>query len=162
MGKTDEKLADLAHLMCFNTYTLHHAFGRYYKAGFGDSGFTYAKYIILRSLQDAGPMALGELADRIGLEPNSLSPIVKKMAAFGIIQRVRDPKDERRIVLAIEPYGRDVVAAAEKQMLAGWAKMGIDPDQVAQAISLMQDVRARLDKVSMPKLDVPPRPEEAS
>jgi len=160
MTKSKTELPEVSHLMCFNTYTLHHAFGRYYSAGFGETGFTYAKYIILRSLQDIGPVTLGELADRIGLEPNSLSPIVKKMAGFGLLQRRRDPEDERKIVLAIEPYGREVVRAAEEQMLTGWEEMGLDPEEVTAAMDVMKKVRARLDEVAMPKLTLPePKPQ---
>lgn len=162
MANADKPLSDLAHLMCFNTYVLHHAFGRYYAAGFGETGFTYAKYVILRTLQEAGPLTLGTLAERVGLEPNSLSPIVKKMAGFGLLRRERDPEDERRITLAIEDYGRDVVAAAEQQMLAGWAQMDVDPEELSHAIELMNRVRTQLERVAMPKLALPEPPDTDS
>ena len=70
-----DALSDIDTLMCFQVYALHHAFGRFYQEAFGDSGFTYPKFVALTVLDKEGPLSLGELAGRVGVEPNSLSPL---------------------------------------------------------------------------------------
>ncbi len=161
MSKTQDDMA-LDDLMCFSAYRLNLAFGRYYSAGFGETGFTYAKFVILMALGEGGAQSLGELSARIGVEPNSISPIVKKMANFGIIDRIRDPKDERRIVLELTPYGHTVLTEARRVVHQGWMNLGLDPDRVAEAVTVMEEARAKLDGGEMPKMPFPKRPDDLS
>lgn len=146
----------LPNLLCARVYALHHAFGRYYASAFAPSGFTYTKNLILMALAEDGPMSLGTLGSRLGVEANSLSPIVKKMASFDLIERVRDPRDERRIALAILPYGREVLAAAQAVTAEGWDSLELDGEEVAKAIALLETVRRRLEETELPPLELPP------
>jgi len=133
-------------LMCYNVYALHHAFGRFYQAAFADTGFTYPKYIVLLALSEGGPMSLGDLSAKVGLEANSLSPMVKKMSAFGLIERVRDPEDERRVLLSLKPYGETVLHEAHKVVEAGWNALGLPDTTVEMTSDFLADTRARLEK----------------
>ena len=68
---------------------LHHAFGRFYQTAFAETGLTYAKYVMLKALVEKGKMSLSELSARLGVEPNTVSPLAKKMAGVGTVdQRV--------------------------------------------------------------------------
>lgn len=149
-------------LMCANVYALHHAFGRYYQAVFADTGFTYSKYLILRVLATRGPLSLGALSAMIGVEANSLSPVVKKMAHHGLIDRARDPQDERRVVLTLLPYGETILAAATEAADAGWRDLGMDPDAIAAALAVLTKMRHKLDTADPPHMIAPPAPETGS
>ena len=67
-------------LLCYNVYALNLAFGRFYQAAFGETGFTYPKFLVLKVLSEQGALSLSDLSARIGVEPNTLSPMVKKMS----------------------------------------------------------------------------------
>ena len=145
-------------LMCYNVYALHHAFGRFYQSAFADTGFTYPKFIVLLALSESGPMSLGDLSAKIGLEANSLSPMVKKMSAFGLIERVRDPKDERRVLLTLLPYGKIVLQEAHKVVDAGWTALGLSEQTVDDTIAFLNETRQRLEKTSPEAtLEIPDR-----
>ena len=103
----------------------------------------------------SGPLSLGALAAKIGVEPNTLSPVVKKLAGFGLVDRVRDPEDERRVILDILPYGHKVLDEATRATEAGWNALGVDPDKVRVAIDLLEDVKRKLDKAHPPKMTLP-------
>ena len=145
-------------LLCFNTYALDRAFGRYYQAAFGDTGFTYPKFVILMALRDAGPLTVGELSSRIGVETNSISPVLKRMADFKVISRERSKEDERRVVLSIAPLGEELLNEASKVVEKTWATLGVDPDAVQQAAGLLNEVRQKIDAADPPKMTfrVPP------
>ena len=142
-GSNDDTRLDTR--MCYNVYALHHAFGRFYQAAFGDTGFTYAKFIVLLALDESGPMSLGDLSSKVGLEANSLSPMVKKMSSFGLIERVRDPKDERRVLLSLLPFGKQVLEEAHRVVNAGWSELGLSEEDVAEANAFLARTRGILD-----------------
>ena len=146
--------------MCYNVYALHHAFGRCYQAAFGDTGFTYPKFIVLLALDESGPMSLGDLSSKVGLEANSISPMVKKMSNFGLIERVRDTEDERRVLLSLLPYGRTVLEEAHRVVNAGWSELGLSDEDVAEANALLARTRGLLEQkkpqltMTIPERDV--------
>ena len=150
----------LEELLCYSVYALQLAFGRYYQTAFGETGFTYPKFIALLALHEGGSMSLGELSSRIGVEANSLSPMLKKMHAFGLIDRVRDPEDERRVLLTMKPYGRAVLQEASAVVKAGWDGLGLKEGDVTAANRLLNEARKRLESATPPLMMVVPEPPE--
>lgn len=144
----------LARLLCFNTYALNRAFGRYYQAAFSETGLTYPKFVILTVLDEAGPMTVSELSARAAVEPNTLSPLLKKMASFGLISRQRAESDERRVVLGLEAAGRTVLARARAVVMDGFAELGLDATAVAQAVAFLQDARRAVEAADPPRLNL--------
>jgi DNA-binding MarR family transcriptional regulator len=153
-----EKKSNLNDLACFQVYTLHHAFGRYYQAAVAESGLTYAKYIILKALAAQPQMSLSELSQRVGVEPNTVSPLAKKMATYGVIERLRDVEDERRIVLRLTEYGLRVVEAADETVAQNFADLGISDDDAMQAIALMSRLRSAVENAKPVRLNLPQAP----
>lgn len=155
-----EKESNLDDLACFQVYRLHHAFGRYYQAAFAETGLTYAKYIIMKALAVQSHMSLSELSQHIGVEPNTISPLAKKMAAYGVIERVRDAEDERRIVLRLSELGRQVVQAADLVVAQNFADLGVSDADASQAIALMSRIRAAVEKARPVRLHLPQPPSD--
>ncbi|WP_050530081.1 MarR family winged helix-turn-helix transcriptional regulator [Pseudaestuariivita atlantica] len=156
MSDTPSKLDTM---LCYRVYALQLAFNRYYQAVFGDTGFTYPKYVALMGLDELGTVTLNELAARIGVEPNTLSPLVKKMSGFGLIDRKRDDRDERRVLLSLTPFGRSVLAEATRAADAGWESLGLDPAAVEQALAVLGDANDRLAAADLPTvMRLPDRP----
>lgn len=143
---------DLKQLLCFNIYTLNRSFGRYYQAAFSETDLTYPKFVILMALEADGPMSVSDVSSRAGVEPNTLSPLLKKMATFGIITRQRAEADERRVNVAITAMGRDVLERAKAVIMAGFAELQIDPDEMMDALLFLNDARAKVERADPPKL----------
>lgn len=140
--------------LCFNVYATHRAFGRFYQAAIGDSGLTYAKFVILNALKDVGPLTISDLSVRAGVEPNTLSPLLKKLAAFEVITRIRDEKDERRVMINLAPKGRELLEQADAVVQEGFAQLGLDYAQCVQSIKFLEEVRQKLDDSNPPKFSV--------
>jgi len=155
-----EQKSNLNDMACFQVYTLHHAFGRYYQAAFAETGLTYAKYVILKALAEQTEMSLSELSARLGVEPNTVSPLAKKMAGFGVIERVRDSDDERRIVLRLTRYGLDILKAADQAAIQSFADLGLSPDDASQAIAVMSRLRTAVEKANPERLILPKAPSD--
>lgn len=112
-----EKL-NLNHQLCFALYAATHAITRAYRKQLGALGLTYPQYLVLLALWDCGVQpakgpSVTILAQRLDLDSATLTPLLKRMAAAGLVARVRDVGDER--VLLIRPTA---VAQALKGKLA--------------------------------------------
>ncbi|MGV6849894.1 MAG: MarR family winged helix-turn-helix transcriptional regulator [Marinibacterium sp.] len=151
----------LAAMLCYNVYALNLALGRFYQQAFGETGFTYPKFLVLMALAEDGPMSLSDLSAKIGAEANSLSPLVKKMGAFDLLDRVRDPKDERRVLLTLKPFGQKVLEEAGAVVTAGWQALDIPQVDEIRAAEILRDVRRRLDDHPPERvLHIPENPEK--
>ncbi len=158
---TSENVGELDSLLCYSVYAASLSFGRFYQTAFADTGFTYPKFITLMALNETGPVSLADLANRIGVEPNTLSPLAKKMQGFGLIDRVRDPKDERRVLLTLLPYGKKVLNEAHAVVQDAWDQLGLSAEEVEKSSRFLASVRTRLEEMPPKRqMTVPERDEE--
>lgn len=101
--KADPKLGDF---LCFAIYSTNLAYGRAYKPILEELGLTYTQYVAIIALWDDDNQTVGSLGDKLFLESNTLTPILKKLEERGYVQRRRDPKDERQVVVSLTDAGR--------------------------------------------------------
>ncbi|MGI5341650.1 MarR family winged helix-turn-helix transcriptional regulator [Streptomyces sp. CA-181903] len=80
---------------------------------------------VLAALADFGPHAQRELAGRLSIDPSDMTKVVDDLAALGHVERTRDPRDRRRLTVALNPAGArelarltDEVLAAQDELLA--------------------------------------------
>ena len=83
---------------------------------------------VLQHLSASGPLTVGEQAAHLGLRRNSMSELLQRLEAKGLVARIRDERDERRVLVWLTDAGRDVVSRVG-QVLA--------PDLIAQVMSTL-------------------------
>lgn len=130
MKTTDElETADLklSEFLCFAVYSTNLAFGKAYKPLLEQLGLTYTQYITLVALWEADDQTVGSLGEKLFLESNTLTPILKKLEAMGYLLRQRDPEDERQVRIKLTRQGR---ALRENQPESGLAEAtGLTPEE---------------------------------
>ena len=99
-------LATLGDFLCFAVYSANLAFGRAYRPILDKVGLTYTQYVTLVALAEESGQTVGDLGDKLFLESNTLTPILKKLETMGLVERRRDPADERQVRVKITPDGR--------------------------------------------------------
>jgi DNA-binding MarR family transcriptional regulator len=107
-SKTAKKKADpkLADFLCFSIYSANLAYGRAYKPILDRLGLTYTQWIAIVSLWEEDGQTVRALGEKLFLESNTLTPILKKLEAMGYVKRRRDPKDERQVRVTLTEAGR--------------------------------------------------------
>ena len=131
-------------MLCFNLYAASHAFTRYYKRLLAPLGLTYPQYLVMLRLHHADGQHVGSLARDLCLETNTLSPLLKRIEAMGLVRRARGATDERRVDLFLTDAGRDVAARCAEIPAQIFAELGLDMAEVRQGAAMMRDLRARL------------------
>ncbi|MEM1233284.1 MAG: MarR family transcriptional regulator [Pseudomonadota bacterium] len=145
----------LADHVCHQAYALDRALGRAYQAAFAGSGFTYSKFIVLLALDDFGPMTIGTLSAHVGVEQNSLSPLLKKMQIAGIVTRQRSKEDERQVQIEMTDLGAKVLAAARIPAAEIYAAMGLSEGEARALLNSLRDLRRAIAKVDPTPISLP-------
>jgi MarR family transcriptional regulator, organic hydroperoxide resistance regulator len=116
----------LANYLCFAIYTANLAYGRAYKRGLDQLGLTYPQWISILALGEQDDQTVSELGDKVFLESNTLTPVLKKLEAMGYLSRRRDPADERQVRVNLTDAGRRLL---EKGLQIELVKSnGLKPD----------------------------------
>ena len=126
----DRRLGDF---LCFAVYSANLAFGRAYRKGLEGLGLTYPQWIAIVALWEQDGQTVSELGEKMFLESNTLTPILKKLESMGYLRRQRDPEDERQVRISLTEAGR--------QLREKGAHMNL-----MAATALNQDEFARLQK----------------
>ena len=105
---SDQKPASprLADFLCFAIYSTNLAYGRAYKPLLDELGLTYTQYIAIVALWEQDNQTVSSLGEKLFLESNTLTPILKKLETMGYLRRQRDPTDERQVRVSLTDAGR--------------------------------------------------------
>ena len=137
---TPTKAPRLADFLCFAVYSANLAYGRAYKPILDELGVTYTQWIIIVALWEEDGQSVKSLGDKLFLESNTLTPILKKLESLGYLQRRRDPSDERQVIISLTDAGRALREKGGQRTLV--KATGLEPDefrQVQQTITRVRD-----------------------
>jgi MarR family transcriptional regulator, organic hydroperoxide resistance regulator len=73
-------------------------------------GLTFPQYLVILELLDGAPLSVGSLGGRLDMDTGTITPLVKRLEAAGLVTRRRDPKDERRVIVDLTSRGRGLEA----------------------------------------------------
>src|SRR4051812_19062690 len=92
--------------LCFALYTATNQIVRAYRGPLAELGLTYPQYLAMLVLWQHGEQTVKSLADRLALDSSTLTPLLKRLEAAGLVSRQRDRDDERVMRIALTPRGR--------------------------------------------------------
>lgn len=95
--------------ICFTMYATSMAITRAYKPMLDQLGLTYPQYLVVSVLSEVDSLTIGGIATRLDLESSTVTPLVKRLEAAGLLNRTRDVVDERRVGVRLTREGRAVL-----------------------------------------------------
>jgi len=105
--KPEDKLK-LDNQLCFAVYVASKEIIKQYKPFLDPLGLTYTQYITLLALWEKSDISVKELGQRLFLDSGTLTPLLKKLKAMNLIERVRSSDDERLIIVSLTKKGLDL------------------------------------------------------
>ena len=139
---TPPEMPKLGDFLCFAVYSANLAYGRAYKPILDELGLTYTQWIAIVALWEHDEQTVSGLGDKLFLESNTLTPILKKLEALGYLERRRDPRDERQVIVRLTEAGRALREKGAQRSLV--QATGLDAVQFAAARRTMNEVRDNL------------------
>ncbi len=110
MAVTDQLALDRQ--VCFPLYAASRAMTAVYRPKLEALGLTYPQYLVMLVLWERDVRGVGELSAALALDSGTLSPLLKRLAAAGLIERSRSADDERRVEIRLTGRGRALRAQA--------------------------------------------------
>jgi len=131
--------------LCFSLYGASMAINRAYKPLLDELEITYPQYLVLSALWEVDGQTIGAIAERLDLDSSNVTPLVKRMESSGLVTRLRNPDDERQVLVHLTDLGREMQArsACLGQTLFAAAGLGVD-----RLVQLNKDVQAFKDSVA--------------
>lgn len=126
---------------CFAVYSTMHALNRTYKPLLDRLEITYPQYIVLLVLWERDGVSVGEIGEKLMLDSSTLTPLLKRMEAAGIVRRTRNPEDERQVLVALTDEGRAMRKIAAEFPEALLCAAGCSVDELVSLKRRMLGVR---------------------
>jgi DNA-binding MarR family transcriptional regulator len=137
--QAESKGPKLSNFLCFAIYSANLAFGRAYKPILEPLGLTYTQYIAMVALSEEDDQTVGVLGEKMFLESNTLTPILKKLESMGFIRRQRDPADERQVRVSLTPAGRRLLEKDLGTSLVEATGLGDEFPEVQKTVVRLRD-----------------------
>ena len=131
--------------LCFSLYGATLAINRAYKPLLDALEITYPQYLVLSALWETDGLSVGAIGERLGLDSSNVTPLVKRMEGAGLVSRVRNPADERQVVVSLTDAGRDMQARSTCLGQTLFAAGGMSVERLVQ---LNKEVQAFRDSVT--------------
>lgn len=123
--------------LCFALHAASRAFDGLYRVTLRDIGLTYPQYLVMLVLWEHGDLTVKELGRKLRLDSGTLSPLLKRLEAAGLVERRRVAADERSVLVCLTEAGTELQVRACEVPKHSAASSGLD---LAQA----KELHARL------------------
>jgi len=129
-GSSERGVAAVDDLLCFALYAASRAVTAAYRPLLQELGLTYPQYLVLLALWERKSMPVKDLSDALQLDYGTLTPLLKRLEANGLITRRRRVDDERSVQVDLTAEGAALQASAVAVPTAIGAAIGLPDDEV--------------------------------
>ena len=116
--------------LCFALYSASGLMTKLYRPLLDPLGLTYPQYLAMLALWERAPSTVGALGEALGLDSATLTPLLKRLEAGGLVTRRRDAADERRVLVEPTAKGRALRGRVKDVSAALACGMPLEPGEL--------------------------------
>ena len=116
--------------LCFPVYALSRLITKAYQPLLEGLGLTYPQYLVLLLLWEHHALTVKELGKKMLLDSGTLTPLLKRMEQREWLSRRRDPRDERSVIIELQPAGRALQTRAQEVPTQMAALLRLSPAEI--------------------------------
>jgi DNA-binding MarR family transcriptional regulator len=131
--------------VCFALYAASRALTGLYRPLLDELGLTYPQYLVLLVLWERGSVPVGELGAALHLDYGTLTPLLKRLEAHGILRRERSASDERSVLITLTEQGVALQDRARSIPPFAGAATGLAPAELDELRSLLRRLTANVN-----------------
>lgn len=135
--------------ICFSLNAASRAFGGVYRVLLKELGLTYPQYLVMLVLWEHGELPVKKVGEHLRLDSGTLSPLLKRLEAAGLVRRERSARDERSVHVGLTAEG---TALRERALLVPRriaAATGFQLDEINELRSRLDRLTAALDEAAL-------------
>lgn len=130
--------------LCFSLYATSLAMTKVYRPLLTPLGLTYPQYVVTLALWEHGEMSAGALGARVALDSGTLVPLVRKLTTLGLVQRVRNPADDRSVLISLTAAGQKHAQSAHEVKDQITCATRLAPAEIKTLMRTLKKLRAAL------------------
>ncbi|AND69923.1 hypothetical protein ATSB10_24690 [Dyella thiooxydans] len=134
----------LDHQLCFSLYSAQLAMTKVYRKLLADLDLTYPQYLVMLVLWEGDGVTVSQIGERLFLDSATLTPLLKRLEAAGLVQRQRSTEDERQVVVSLSAEGRALKRKAGAVPEAIFCATGCELDELIDLKTRLDRLRGRL------------------
>lgn len=131
--------------LCFALHTAARAYDGVYRRVLAETGLTYPQYLVMLVLWEEGEMPVKRVGEFLRLDSGTLSPLLKRMEAAGLLQRKRSAQDERSVTVSLTTQGKALKDRARGVPLQTLKATGLSVAELVDMRTRLQQLTAALD-----------------
>ncbi|MFE7166430.1 MarR family winged helix-turn-helix transcriptional regulator [Streptomyces sp. NPDC057616] len=131
--------------ICFSLNAATRAFGGVYRVLLKDLGLTYPQYLVMLVLWEHGDLPVKKLGEHLRLDSGTLSPLLKRLEAAGLVRRERSTRDERSVEVGLTAEGTAMRERAEQVPRRIAAATGFDVEEIRRLRTRLDELTTALD-----------------
>ena len=132
--------------LCFPLYTAARQVVALYTPVLKPLGLTYTQYVVMLVLWEQHELSVGEIGRRLHLDSGTLTPLLKRMEAGGLVARSRSGSDERMVLIRLTERGEALKARAAGIPRQIGACIPLQPEEAAMLYSLLYKIIGAADE----------------
>jgi MarR family transcriptional regulator, organic hydroperoxide resistance regulator len=136
--------------ICFLLYGASRAVTQLYQPLLAPLGITYPQYLVMLVLWEEGKASVGRLCERLYLDSGTLTPLLKRLEASGLVRRQRSTDDGRVVDVELTAAGKKLKRSAASVPQALACRVGLSGDEFArmrrQLVHLFDIVRTQAQR----------------
>lgn len=135
----------LSNQICFPVYAASRLITREYQPHLDRLGITYPQYLVLMVLWEQDHQPVNDIARRLILNTNTITPLLKRLQAQGIIHRERSTEDERKVIVSLTQKGKELQEEAAQIPQQLVADLLNGPIKTEELLALKQQLYELID-----------------
>lgn len=143
----DDRALLLDQQLCFALYSSSLLLTKLYKPHLEALGLTYPQYLVMLVLWEQDDQVVSQLGERLGLDSGTLTPLLKRLEAHGLVRRERDDADERRVRVQLTAAGTELKRKARAVPQAMRCMFGGTDDELVRFRTALQALRHQLTQM---------------
>ncbi|KDN74611.1 MarR family transcriptional regulator [Streptomyces olindensis] len=149
MDTPDDDWLRLDQQICFSLHAASRAFNGVYRVILKDLGLTYPQYLVMLVLWEHGELPVKKLGEHLRLDSGTLSPLLKRLEAAGLVTRERSARDERSVQVRLTEEGTELRRRALQVPRRIAASTGFGAAEIRALRARLDDLTTALDAAAL-------------
>lgn len=130
--------------LCFSVYSLSLAINKVYRPLLKKLDLTYSQYLVMLVLWESDQRTVSDIGEQLFLDSATLTPLLKRLEAAALVQRVRSSQDERQVIVGLTAQGRQLRQHAAGIMDDMLCAMGCSVEELGALRERLNSLRNHL------------------
>jgi MarR family transcriptional regulator, organic hydroperoxide resistance regulator len=143
-ASASKSLLQLDQQLCFALYSAGLAMNKVYRTLLSRLRLTYPQYLVMLVLWERDDLTVSEIGERLFLDSATLTPLLKRLEAAGLLDRARSAEDERQVIISLTSEGRALKKQAGSVPNAVFCATGCKLDEMMALKKQLTGLREKL------------------